>query len=608
MLKVKNITSFFIFLLCSHVLIAQVDSPPEITAIGRQPFCYGSPINIVTDFTISDIDDTGIPVFFVQISEGYQIGFDFLEIVGNFPTIVSSWDANAAKLTLTPSGILSEIPLLDLENAIKNIVFTTSATNVVSEKSFSLTTENANYLPLTDHFYEFVPDDGITWSAAKVAAEARTYFGREGYLATLTTQEEADFAGKQATGTGWIGGSDEETEGVWKWVTGPEAGTIFWNGQVGGTTPTFANWNENEPNDFGAGGEDYAHITDPSIGIRGAWNDLSNTGGTDLYLPRGYIVEYGKPGDPALNIVASTSIYIPQITSITEAVVCESEIATISAIPSEGDILWHDNPNRGTTPALATGNSYTVSVTETTTFYATVTLNGCITGERIPVTVTVNQIPTIISTTDDEICDGVAELFAVPSAGEVFWYDSLTSTTALATGEYFRTPPISESTTYYVEAEIAGSSCNSLIRTAVNAIVNPIIPSFEIERRQYALCEDIGEVELRTINPQDNYTYFWTKDGNSFSGNSATITVREVGVYAVKAISTAGCESREQTIEVVTSEIATITNDDVIELGTVISKGVGRSNEDQITVADLTGVAVQDLKIAEAIFHGATKS
>ena len=52
----------------------------------------------------------------------------------------------------------------------------------------------------------------------------------------------------------------------------------------------------------------------------------------------------------------------------------------------------------------------------------------------------------------------------------------------------------------------------------------------------------------------------------------------------------------------------TISNDDVIELGSVISNGSGRTNEDQITVADLTGVAVQDLKIAEAIFHGAIKS
>ncbi|MDG1437969.1 MAG: hypothetical protein P8P98_03265, partial [Emcibacteraceae bacterium] len=47
-----------------------------------------------------------------------------------------------------------------------------------------------------------------------------------------------------------------------------------------------------------------------------------------------------------------------------------------------------------------------------------------------------------------------------------------------------------------------------------------------------------------------------------------------------------------------------ITNEDVLELGTVIAQDKGRANDDQITIADLTGVAVQDLKIAEAVFKG----
>ena len=42
---------------------------------------------------------------------------------------------------------------------------------------------------------------------------------------------------------------------------------------------------------------------------------------------------------------------------------------------------------------------------------------------------------------------------------------------------------------------------------------------------------------------------------------------------------------------------------DVVELGHVISgKSAGRASPDQITVADLTGVAVQDIGIAAAVF------
>lgn len=46
-----------------------------------------------------------------------------------------------------------------------------------------------------------------------------------------------------------------------------------------------------------------------------------------------------------------------------------------------------------------------------------------------------------------------------------------------------------------------------------------------------------------------------------------------------------------------------ITNSQLIELGNLISgKAVGRTDEKQITVADLTGVAVQDIQIAKAIY------
>ena len=47
-----------------------------------------------------------------------------------------------------------------------------------------------------------------------------------------------------------------------------------------------------------------------------------------------------------------------------------------------------------------------------------------------------------------------------------------------------------------------------------------------------------------------------------------------------------------------------ITQDDLVELGDVIAgRAAGRTSDDQITVADLTGVAVQDIKIATAVYE-----
>ena len=44
-----------------------------------------------------------------------------------------------------------------------------------NEKTFSFTIGDANYLPQTDHYYEFVSDIGITWTQARTAAAARNY-------------------------------------------------------------------------------------------------------------------------------------------------------------------------------------------------------------------------------------------------------------------------------------------------------------------------------------------------------------------------------------------------------------------------------------------------
>ena len=561
--KIARIVKLFLGMLgmiFSIPFFSQVDQAPTVFATGRQAFCPGNPVNIVTDFSITDPDDTTIDVFYIQISEGYEQGFDTLQLdVSLHPNILPVWDPSAGKLTLR--GIGSQMLLTDLEKAVKDVVFMTTTISIFLEKKFSLTIDDANYLPETGHFYRFISANGISWTDAKIAAETQFYYGRRGYLATLSSQIEADFAGKQASGAGWIGGSDADSPNVWKWVTGPETGTIFWNGGVNGSSPSFAFWNTGEPNNFNNSGEDYVHVTDPSTGTRGAWNDLPNTGGTGSFEAKGYIVEFGTPSDSPLNIVATTSIFIPQIVSSVNATICESGTATISATANEGEILWFDAPTDEN--EVETGNTFTTpSLTNTTIYYVAASVNGCTTLPRTAVTVTVKPRPSIVSTTDDIVCSGTATLTATASQGEVFWYDSLVSTTPIFVGNSYVTLDLTSSTTYYVSANING--CETAIRTPVNAILDETIPDFEIPLNGYVLCEDIDSIVLQTRNPQGNYAYVWKKDDVTLSETSSSISVTSEGNYYVSAVSEAGCISDEKLIVVTKSSIATITKDDVI--------------------------------------------
>ncbi len=378
---------------------------PTLTAIGNQPYCPQSEINIVTDFNVVDPDDTEIEAFYIQISTGYVLGEDSLILLGAHPNIVSSWNSLEGKLTLTGSTSI-EVSYVDFIAAIKDIVFQSTSNNP-SDKVFSITIGDANYLPLTGHYYEYVPAYGITWADARVAAENLTYFGLQGYLATILYPEEAQLAGEQAPGAGWLGGSDEETEGVWKWVTGPESGTVFWNGGNNGSTPNYANWNINQPdNAHGGPGEDYLHITDPSIGIRGAWNDLRIAGDPPgPYHPKGFIVEYGgMPGDPIINIAGSTSIYTPSIIDSSPGSVCGSGTVNLSATASSGDVLWFDVPTVGT-PLFSGQNFTTPVINTTTTYYLLASENGCEDGVRVPIVATVYEEPTYQSNIAFTNCD-----------------------------------------------------------------------------------------------------------------------------------------------------------------------------------------------------------
>lgn len=442
---------------------------PILSATGNQMFCAGSAVKIVTSMSIThDPTEIGTNAIYIQISSGYANGQDLLALTGIYPNITSSWNASNGKLTLqSPTGGI--VPYSDFVNAIEDVVFTNNTANPSGNRTFSITVGQANYLPSNGHYYQFIPSSGISWTNAKTLAESSIYYGLQGYLATITSMDEAILAGEQASGTGWIAGTDQETEGIWKWASGPENGQIFWNGGPNGSTPNFAFWNNSEPNNTN-NNEDYAHITAPGVGIRGSWNDLPVSGSNGDYIPKGYVVEYGgMPGDPVLQISTSTTIYIPQITNTTVASRCGAGTLNLTATASAGTINWYDVPNGGI--PLATGNNFTTpTISATTLYYVDAYNNQCPTATRTIVTATVNEIPSVISFIDGKICgSGSTTLEATSSIGTIQWFANATGGTILGSGTIFTTPNLTSTTTFYAEA--INNGCISPARTAVLATV-----------------------------------------------------------------------------------------------------------------------------------------
>jgi Secretion system C-terminal sorting domain/Lectin C-type domain len=247
-----------------------------------------------------------------NFATGDLLGYDATSLPG---TVTGSYNSTSGVLTFTGTATAAQYQTL-----LRTVTFNTTAAST-SQRTVLFNLGTAIGYSTNNHFYEFIAGSN-TWAAAKTAAAAKTLFGMQGYLATVTSQGENDFIQQKLTGDGWIGASDDYSyinaatgattyanqtgsEGKWYWVTGPagEIGTQFSNSNSSPTSVSsrYMNWNPGEPNNSGSSensGEIYS-----STGT-GKWNDLN---GTTSSL--GYVVEYGgMSGDPVVDLTDSRNI------------------------------------------------------------------------------------------------------------------------------------------------------------------------------------------------------------------------------------------------------------------------------------------------------------
>ena len=459
------------------------------------------------DPTISVTANGTINGFIVTITDSYFAG-DILTYTGALPSGISAVVFNTTTRSLVFNGATSAANWQDLLRRVT--LQTTSATCFPESRDVAFIGGSVYLNPLNGHFYQYCATSG-SWTAAKAFAETQSYFGREGYLSTISEQSENSFIAILIGQNSWIGCADNyaiinsavgytkyasqsNAEGKFHWVTGPEKGTqIRLGNAVAPAVGTviagiYQNWSGSEPNDYPTSNtstlsqEDYGHMYS---GTNGLWNDFPNT------MSIGSVIEYGGMPNDNLNsqVVFTKSIYINGAPSGTIAggnvSVCSGGNATLTLSGLSGTVVrWESSlDNFLTAAANIVSTSTTLSltnITQTNYYRAIVNSNsGCssLATSSTPVFVS-NTIAGNIVAVNNTICPNSQASFTLfGNSGNVLkWQVSTSNTFASAVTDISNTTTsmsylLSSVGTYYFRALVQNNGCTSVYTTGYTITV-----------------------------------------------------------------------------------------------------------------------------------------
>lgn len=316
-----------------------------------------------------------------------------------------------------------------------------------------------------------------------------------------------------------------------------------------------------------------------------SFESKSNTVAT-VIVPSGAVTDGSESIDieayngTTLHDTYTTSMNIGPVpadpTGATDNEYCEGDAITSISVNDPGNdysVMWY-NSSVGSTLASGTtsgnnGEIFTPSTDATDTYHAEIEhdASGCVSDNRVGVTITRNDTPSDPSGASDEsYCEGdpiPAISVNDPGGGyTVMWYASsgggtlASGTTGGNNGEEF-TADNPGTATYYAEVVDDGTACVSLNRLGVTLTENTIPSTPTISTAASApYCSGTTITLEADVVATD---YIWYRDGSPIGGaTNQTYDASLAGDYTVKAVN-GGCESPESAAFTISSTPSTPT-------------------------------------------------
>ncbi|WP_066217710.1 PKD-like domain-containing protein [Formosa haliotis] len=241
----------------------------------------------------------------------------------------------------------------------------------------------------------------------------------------------------------------------------------------------------------------------------------------------------GEGNPSSLTVTMNTPSVAPSNITATQETICAGFSTTLTAnggtLGTNGAVEWFTNSCGGTLISGGTGNTITVSPTNTTTYFARYK-GDCGETSCAQITITVNPIPTVIATPTSQIVCSEETITDIVLTnpnnvnGTTFSWESniddvsglsfiSTSTSNTISGSFLNTTGAPQTAIFTIKA--SANSCES-IETTATVTVNPE-PVISVNLPSQTICSEgsISAINIINENSVSGISYTWTRDNST---------------------------------------------------------------------------------------------
>lgn len=288
-----------------------------------------------------------------------------------------------------------------------------------------------------------------------------------------------------------------------------------------------------------------------------------------------------------VKVTVTTPPAVPVVAAVPPVCFGSGAVISIASPVSGVTYNWYTAPTGGT-PVFSGSTFTTPALTANTTYYVGAANGNCISASRRAVAITVSPLPVlpqIVASATSVNPGQTAMLTATSTETNVTfnWYTSATSTTPVFTGPTYITPPLTVTTTYYLEAKSNVTGCSAASRVQVTITVNggggpnPVPCEAPI-----AQVNGVTGVALLAgvFNPQ------LAIDNNTTTASSLVMPVGLLGAYVYQRLTFANLSNVGDTVRVLLTAPGKLLSLGLLSKIQVSTYNNNTSNNDGISVND----------------------